>query len=250
MAFDKGASWDRYREQYIGHANAATGETINQTGLTSGGYGASYAGNAASMAQDNYLSKLYNQFSSIYGTTDKSKQTGPLNTDSLWQNYADQYVRGGRQSMRDTLGQYEARTGGYGNSLATGAAASAYYKYLDELNAKWPTEKPSTGGGRAKPKTPEIVGTPMELPNLIDIYTDDVGKGTIENTQRQIHSQEPWLYDRGDYDPNKGLQVYGGTGQTDLTFKAPTGWNAPGYSGVKNNPGKRPINPKKEPTKK
>lgn len=152
MADKNMESWNRYRQKYVGFANNATGETANQSQLTSGGYGNTYKGNSASQAQDNYLSKLYNNFANIYGTTDRTAGSGALNTDGLWQNYADQYVRGGRQAMRDTLGQYEANTGGYANSLATGAAAQAYYKYLDELNGQWPRNAfPRGRGGKAAP---------------------------------------------------------------------------------------------------
>lgn len=39
--------------------------------------------------------------------------------------------------MRNQLGQNQAATGGYANSLAVGAASQAYYDYLGQLNDKW-----------------------------------------------------------------------------------------------------------------
>lgn len=208
----KGQSWNRYQNSYVGYANGATNETAAQTRQTSGGYGNPYAGNSASQAQDNYLSQLYNQFSNVYGNTDKSKKKGALNTDNLWQNYADQYVRQGRQSMRDTMGQYEAQTGGYGNSLATGAAAQAYYQYLDQAMQQWPTQSMGGGGGggKKKPGTGDDelpigagIGIPMQTAaanGTLTVTPTTVGAGAAGTTGAGVNMgsglQSAGIYER------------------------------------------------------
>lgn len=57
-----------------------------------------------------------------------------VNSDALYQQYADQYTRLGNLAMQDTMGQAAAMTGGYGNSYATTAGNQAYQGYLQQLN--------------------------------------------------------------------------------------------------------------------
>lgn len=61
-----------------------------------------------------------------------------LNADPLYQQYKDQYMRGGKLAMQDTMGQAAALTGGYGNSYASTAGNQAYQGYLTGLNDKVP----------------------------------------------------------------------------------------------------------------
>lgn len=58
--------------------------------------------------------------------------------DPLYAQYRDQYIRGGQQAMRDTMGNAAALTGGYGNSWANTAAYQAYQNYLQGLNGVIP----------------------------------------------------------------------------------------------------------------
>lgn len=57
-----------------------------------------------------------------------------LDSDALYQQYADQYARRGELAMMDTMGQAAAMTGGYGNSYAATAGNQAYQSYLQQLN--------------------------------------------------------------------------------------------------------------------
>ena len=61
-----------------------------------------------------------------------------LNADPLYNQYKDQYMRGGKLAMQDTIGQAAALTGGYGNSYASTAGNQAYQGYLTGLNDKVP----------------------------------------------------------------------------------------------------------------
>ena len=57
-----------------------------------------------------------------------------LDSDALYQQYADQYALKGQLAMMDTMGQAAAMTGGYGSSYAATAGNQAYQSYLQQLN--------------------------------------------------------------------------------------------------------------------
>ena len=57
-----------------------------------------------------------------------------LNSDALYQQYADQYRNMGKLAMEDAIGQASAMTGGYGNSYAASVGNQAYQAYLGKLN--------------------------------------------------------------------------------------------------------------------
>lgn len=63
-----------------------------------------------------------------------TKFTYDVNSDALYQQYAEQYSRLGKLAMQDTMGQAAAMTGGYGNSYASTAGNQAYQSYLQQLN--------------------------------------------------------------------------------------------------------------------
>ena len=48
-----------------------------------------------------------------------------VNSDALYQQYANQYIQQGKMAMQDTIGQASAMTGGYGNSYAATAGNQA-----------------------------------------------------------------------------------------------------------------------------
>ena len=60
--------------------------------------------------------------------------TYDVNSDALYQQYAQQYTQKGKMAAQDVMGQAAAMTGGYGSSYATTAGNQAYQVYLNELN--------------------------------------------------------------------------------------------------------------------
>ena len=58
--------------------------------------------------------------------------------DALYRQYKDRYLRSGRQAMTDTAAHAAAKTGGYGNSYGTSAAAAAYGDSMAALSDKIP----------------------------------------------------------------------------------------------------------------
>jgi hypothetical protein len=61
-----------------------------------------------------------------------------MDSEALYQQYADQYSRMGQMAMQDTMGQAQAMTGGYGNSYAQTAGQQTYQNYMQGLNEAIP----------------------------------------------------------------------------------------------------------------
>lgn len=61
-----------------------------------------------------------------------------VNTDALYQQIKDNYIRQGRQAMMNTQGAAAALTGGYGNSYGALAGQQAYQESLGNLSAQIP----------------------------------------------------------------------------------------------------------------
>ena len=55
------------------------------------------------------------------------------NTDPLYQQYKQDYIRDGQMAMRDTMGQAAGLTGGYGSSYAQAVGQQQYDQYLQKL---------------------------------------------------------------------------------------------------------------------
>jgi hypothetical protein len=56
-----------------------------------------------------------------------------INTDALYQQIKDDYIKRGRRAMMDTQGQSAALTDGFGNSYAAGAGQQAFQDSLGSL---------------------------------------------------------------------------------------------------------------------
>lgn len=96
--------------------------------------------NAALAAQPGaYQSKWQGQIDEMIGRIlNREKFTYDINSDALYQQYADQYKNLGKLAMQDTMGQAAAMTGGYGNSYAQSVGQQAYQGYLSQLNEMIP----------------------------------------------------------------------------------------------------------------
>ena len=93
----------------------------------------------AAAAIPTYKGSYDEQLQEVYDKiVNREKFTYDLNSDALYQQYADQYQLMGQQAMMDTMGQAAALTGGYGNSYASTAGNQAYQAYLQQLNGVVP----------------------------------------------------------------------------------------------------------------
>jgi hypothetical protein len=110
-------------------------------------------------AQNDNVTALYEKYNNLYGkqnaptwTPQYQKEISGLlndlknveefeynmNTDPLYQQYRDQYVREGQKAMRDSAAQTAALTGGYGSTYGAIAAQQGYDNYLAQLNDRVP----------------------------------------------------------------------------------------------------------------
>ena len=64
--------------------------------------------------------------------------TWDYHDDVAYQQYADQYKRGGQMAMEDTMAKLASRTGGLTGSYATAASQQAYNNYMQGLADKIP----------------------------------------------------------------------------------------------------------------
>jgi peptidoglycan hydrolase-like protein with peptidoglycan-binding domain len=96
--------------------------------------------NAALASQPGaYQSKWQGQIDEMIGRILNREQFSyDINSDALYQQYADQYKNLGKLAMQDTMGQAAAMTGGYGSSYAQAAGQQAYQGYLSQLNEMIP----------------------------------------------------------------------------------------------------------------
>ena len=79
---------------------------------------------------DDKVNELYNKISN------RQPFQFDADNDALYQQYVDRYMQGGRQAMKDTVGQAAGLTGGYTNSYAQNVGQQAYDQYMTGLNDK------------------------------------------------------------------------------------------------------------------
>ena len=85
--------------------------------------------------QSNWQTQLNDTLNKILN---REKFSYDLNGDALYQQYKDQYTTQGQMAMMDTMGQAQAKTGGYGNSYAQTVGQQTYQGYLQQLNDRVP----------------------------------------------------------------------------------------------------------------
>ena len=125
-------------------ANTTTSSnTTNNNTSSQGSYSGSDTVQQAYLALQNqlnnspgaYRSKWQSQMDEIMNAyRNREDFQYDLDSDALYQQYADQYARKGQLAMMDTMGQAAALTGGYGSSYAVTAGNQAYQGYLQQLN--------------------------------------------------------------------------------------------------------------------
>ena len=96
----------------------------------------------AKNAVNNYGDFVFSQNDWLNSIKDSIQNYGEfsydVNSDALYQQYADQYARQGKLASADAMGQAAAMTGGYGNSYSAAVGNQAYQSYIQQLNDKVP----------------------------------------------------------------------------------------------------------------
>ena len=103
------ATMSQYKPYDAASAAANTNRTL---------YGGSY---------DNDLNALYNQYAN------RPAFSYDVDGDALYQQYKDRYTQNAKMSMKDTMGQAAALTGGYGSSYGQAVGQQAYDRQMTGL---------------------------------------------------------------------------------------------------------------------
>ena len=138
-------TYDDY--QSSGAVDKAVGDGFSYDDFSYGPYQASETVTQAQAALDAilasrpgaYESKWQGQINEMIDRIlNREKFTYDINSDALYQQYAEQYQRLGKLAMQDTMGQAAAMTGGYGSSYGQSVGQQAYQGYLAQLNEMVP----------------------------------------------------------------------------------------------------------------
>ena len=141
-----------------------------------------------------------------------------FNTDPMYQQYREQYILGGQQAMRDTMGQAAAMTGGYGSSYGQMVGQQAYDNYLSQLNNVIP-ELRSQAYQMYQDEGDRLMEALTTYLTLDDTaygrYRDDVSDSRLDdetNYQRYLDALSYWQGQRDYYTSLSGDDGYGGAG--------------------------------------
>lgn len=141
-----------------------------------------------------YDQKLNDLYDSI---SNRPKFTYDINSDALYEQYAQQYINKGRLAMKDTMGQAAALTGGYGSSYGAQVGQQAYDAYLQQLNEVVP-ELYSQAYERYKDEGDNMM---KQYAMLGDLKADEYNKyrdalGDYNYEQETAYNQQQDAYNR------------------------------------------------------
>lgn len=157
-------------------------------------------GQDAVAAAQNLLSQQLGSYQSQYGgqidsliqqLQGQQPFTYDVNTDPLYLQLRDQWMRDGKMAMEDTMGQAAQLTGGYGNSYAQTAGQQVYNGYLQGLNEMVPQLKEAA---RADYDA-ENAYLMQQLGLLMDQDNQDYSRW-MDELERQRYAEQ-LEYDRG-----------------------------------------------------
>lgn len=83
-----------------------------------------------------YQAQIDDLLNRIYGDKGFSYTAEDLQNDDLYKMYAQQYQQSASRAMRDTMGQAQAASGGYGSTYAQQVGQQAYDQTMSGLNDK------------------------------------------------------------------------------------------------------------------
>ena len=114
-----------------------------------------------------------------------------VNTDPLYLQLRDQWMRDGKLAMEDTMGQAAQLTGGYGNSYAQTAGQQVYNSYLRQVNEMVPELKEAA----RTDYDAENAYLMQQLGLLMDQDSQDYSRW-MDELERQKYAEQ-LEYDRG-----------------------------------------------------
>ena len=131
-----------------GSPSTSSSSSSNYSGYTSFEYGDFTASDETQAAKDNLTNAEtalgnHGDFSwvdqgKLDDYTSQYENRDPFsydfNTDALYQQYKDKYIKQAKMASADVMGQASAMTGGYGSSYAQTVGNQAYQSNLEQLN--------------------------------------------------------------------------------------------------------------------
>ena len=105
-----------------------------------------------------------------------------VNGDALYQQYRDRYTQNAKNSMKDTMGQAAALTGGYGSSYAQNVGQQAYDRQMQGLTDMIPTLE-QNAYSRYQDQTSQLQNRYQMLMNL-----GAAEQNTQQNSYAQLYS--------------------------------------------------------------
>lgn len=96
---------------------------------------ADHESNRPSAYQSTYGDQIQQMIDSIMG---REKFTYDYSTNPLYQQYAQEYQRGGQLAMKDAMAESAALTSGYGNTFAQQLGQQTYQRYMEDMAAQIP----------------------------------------------------------------------------------------------------------------
>lgn len=124
-----------------------------------------------------------------------------LDDDAMYKQYADKYMQAGKLSMKDTMGQAAALTGGYGSSYGQAVGQQAYDKYLQGLSDV-ALEMYDRAYGRYQDegqRLKDAYGLAQDMAETeYGRYRDDMGQWNTDVSRAQSEADTAW---------NRGYQI-------------------------------------------
>ena len=119
-----------------------------------------------------------------------------VNDDALYKQYRDKYVQNAKRSMKDTMGQATALTGGYGSTYAQGVGQQMYDENMRSLTDVIP-ELSDRAYQQYKDQGDQIL-TNFNLANTL---------GAADQATRQYNQE--WDFQQKQYNDAAAQQAYG-----------------------------------------
>lgn len=145
---------------------------------------------------DGQLKELYDQI------VNRGKFSYDINSDMLYQQYANQYAQNGKLAMMDTMGQAAALTGGYGSSYGQAVGQQTYNAYLQQLNDVVP-ELYSQAYGRYQDEGNQLM---QQYAMMGDLANDEYAK--YQDAYNQWANERAYAQEQADNAYQRGYEDY------------------------------------------
>ena len=145
---------------------------------------------------DGQLKELYDQI------VNRDKFSYDINSDMLYQQYANQYAQNGKLAMMDSMGQAAALNGGYGSSYGQAVGQQIYNAYLQQLNDVVP-ELYSQAYGRYQDEGNQLM---QQYAMIGDLANDEYAK--YQDAYNRWANERAYAQEQADNAYNRGYNEH------------------------------------------